>query len=84
MALAAVEPSVPAPIETPVMRAPLSTRWPLSRPLRRVSWNGPRTFTFVALGVDQRNDREIPRTDTIMIGKVDLASAARQPDLDPA
>jgi LCP family protein required for cell wall assembly len=28
----------------------------------------------VALGVDQRNDREIPRTDTIMIGKVDLRS----------
>jgi LCP family protein required for cell wall assembly len=33
---------------------------------------GPSTFTFVALGVDQRNDREIPRTDTIMIGKVDV------------
>ena len=41
-------------------------------PTPQASWVGPSTFTFVALGVDQRNDTEIPRTDTIMIGKVDL------------
>jgi LCP family protein required for cell wall assembly len=33
---------------------------------------GPQTFTFVALGVDLRKENEIPRTDTIMIGRVDL------------
>ena len=49
---------------------PLPT--PRVTPTAQPSWSGPQTFTFVALGVDQRNDREIPRTDTIMIGKVDL------------
>ena len=55
---------------------------PTATPLE--TWTGPRTFTFVALGVDQRNEQEIPRTDTIMIGKADLSHAARQPGLDPA
>ena len=57
------------------MRAPLSTSVAaLPTPTPRVVWNGPRTFTFVALGVDQRDDKEIPRTDTIIIGKVDLGA----------
>lgn len=49
---------------------PLPTRLPTSTPAP--AWSGPSTFTFVALGVDQRNDQEIPRTDTIMLGRVDL------------
>lgn len=72
--VAAVEPlaPAPAPAETPAALAvtPISTL----PPTPKVVWNGPRTFTFVALGVDRRNDREIPRTDTIVIGKIDVAS----------
>jgi polyisoprenyl-teichoic acid--peptidoglycan teichoic acid transferase len=64
--------SVVAAIETPGLVTPLPT--PRATATPRPSWVGPQTFTFVALGVDQRNDREIPRTDTIMIGKVDLRS----------
>jgi LCP family protein required for cell wall assembly len=65
-------PSVPiaAVVETPVPVTPLPT--PRVTPTPQPSWVGPQTFTFVALGVDQRDDREIPRTDTIMIGRVDL------------
>src|SRR5687767_10525458 len=65
-------PSVPiaAVVETPVPVTPLPT--PRVTPTPQPSWVGPPTFTFVALGVDQRDDREIPRTDTIMIGQVDL------------
>lgn len=57
-------------VETPVPVTPLPT--PRATATPRPSWVGPQTFTFVALGVDQRDEREIPRTDTIMIGKVDL------------
>jgi len=56
--------------ETPVPVTPPPT--PRVIPTPQPSWSGPQAFTFVALGVDQREDREIPRTDTIMIGKVDL------------
>jgi LCP family protein required for cell wall assembly len=56
--------------ETPIVPTPALTVIPTSTPVP--SWVGPSTFTFVALGVDQRNDREIPRTDTIMIGRVDM------------
>lgn len=61
---------IAAVAETPVPVTPLPT--PRVTPTPQASWVGPQTFTFVALGVDQRNDREIPRTDTVMIGKVDL------------
>lgn len=66
----ALSATVVAVVETPVAVTPLPTPQATATP--RPSWVGPQTFTFVALGVDQRNDREIPRTDTIMIGKVDL------------
>jgi polyisoprenyl-teichoic acid--peptidoglycan teichoic acid transferase len=70
----ATEEALAAPVaavsETPVPVTPLPT--PRVTPTPQPTWVGPPTFTFVALGVDQRNDREIPRTDTIMIGKVDL------------
>jgi LCP family protein required for cell wall assembly len=70
------EPIVAAVVATPVpvtpLPTPLVTPMPRVTPTPRESWMGPQTFTFVALGVDQRDDREIPRTDTIMIGKVDL------------
>lgn len=56
-----------APVRTPV---PVTAATPA--PTATPTWSGPPTFTFVALGVDQRNDREIPRTDTIMIGQVDM------------
>jgi LCP family protein required for cell wall assembly len=56
--------------ETPIVPTPAQTAIPTATPVP--SWGGPSTFTFVALGVDQRNDREIPRTDTIMIGRVDM------------
>ena len=73
--LPATEEALPAPVaavidETPAPVTPLPT--PRVTPTATPTWAGPQTFTFVALGVDQRNDREIPRTDTIMIGKVDL------------
>lgn len=64
------------PIGTPIAAVATSASaltTPLPTPTPQVIWDGPRTFTFVALGVDQRDD-EIPRTDTIMIGKVDLTA----------
>jgi LCP family protein required for cell wall assembly len=57
-------------VPTTILSTPLPTRLPTSTPAP--AWSGPTTFTFVALGVDQRNDQEIPRTDTIMLGTVDL------------
>lgn len=62
--------TIVAAVETPLAVTPLPTPRVTATP--RPSWVGPQTFTFVALGVDQRDEREIPRTDTIMIGKVDL------------
>ena len=59
-----------AVVATPRPLTPPPT--PQATPTPREAWAGPQTFTFVALGVDQRNDVEIPRTDTIMIGKADL------------
>jgi LCP family protein required for cell wall assembly len=64
--------SVAAVVATPRPVTPVPTPRVTATPTD--SWIGPQTFTFVALGVDQRNDREIPRTDTIMIGRVDLRS----------
>jgi LCP family protein required for cell wall assembly len=64
------EPVSATPVATPEPPTPLPTRLPTSTPAP--AWSGPSTFTFVALGVDRRNDQEIPRTDTIMLGKVDL------------
>jgi LCP family protein required for cell wall assembly len=75
--VAAVEETAPAPVAV-VVDAVATPRPVTSVPTSRVTatptnlWIGPQTFTFVALGVDQRDDREIPRTDTIMIGRVDL------------
>jgi LCP family protein required for cell wall assembly len=70
-------PSEPLPlvvnIQTPVPVTPIRLEQaPGVAPTPRATWVGPDTFTFVALGVDQRESREIPRTDTIVIGKVDL------------
>lgn len=66
-ALAIVEATV---IPTPLVPMPRPTLMPTATPAS--SWVGPTTFNFVALGVDQRNEKEIPRTDTIVIGRVDL------------
>ncbi|HZO33089.1 MAG TPA: LCP family protein [Chloroflexota bacterium] len=66
----ALSATIVAVVETTVPVTPLPTPQVTATP--GASWVGPQTFTFVALGVDQRDDREIPRTDTIMIGKVDL------------
>jgi len=66
-ALAMVEPTA---LETSIKPTPIATAIPTATPAP--SWAGPSTFTFVALGVDQRNEQEIPRTDTIMIGRVDV------------
>jgi hypothetical protein len=60
---------IPTPIITPT-----AIPTPIITPTPQPTWGGPDTFTFVALGVDQRNTQEIPRTDTIMIGRVDLKS----------
>lgn len=63
--------SHPTPVTVALVTVtPLPT--PRITPTPRSTWVGPDTFTFVALGVDQRHDREIPRTDTIVIGKVDM------------
>ncbi|MGE3907985.1 MAG: LCP family protein [Chloroflexota bacterium] len=64
------EAAVVAAIKTRTPVTPELTPRPTATP--RETWSGPPTFTFVALGVDQRNAQEIPRTDTIMIGQVDL------------
>lgn len=72
------ETAAPTPLafanETPVLPTAVPTLLPMPRATAtpRESWMGPQTFTFVALGVDLRNEGEIPRTDTIMIGRVDL------------
>jgi LCP family protein required for cell wall assembly len=74
-ALAALATSTPpsTPQPTPQPTPPPTLRsTPAATATPREVWGGPPTFTFVALGVDQRDDREIPRTDTIMIGRVDL------------
>jgi LCP family protein required for cell wall assembly len=57
-----------------VVATPTAVPTPANTPTPQPTWGGPDTFTFVALGVDQRNTQEIPRTDTIMIGRVDLKS----------
>jgi LCP family protein required for cell wall assembly len=65
------------PVETPVAVAVTPLPTPVAvrpTPTPRVVWNGPRTFTFVLLGVDRREDNEIPRTDTIIVGKLDLSA----------
>jgi LCP family protein required for cell wall assembly len=67
----------PTPIGTPIAlaatpAATLAPPPPTATP--QEMWTGARTFTFVVLGVDQRNEEEIPRTDTIMIGKADLTT----------
>jgi polyisoprenyl-teichoic acid--peptidoglycan teichoic acid transferase len=74
-----VDLATPDPVFSPAIaevRMPASTPIPAVvptiAPTPTPTWAGPPTFTFVALGVDQRNDREIPRTDTIMLGQVDL------------
>jgi LCP family protein required for cell wall assembly len=68
--------ATPEPTMRPAIMAaiatPAPTKIPTPAPTATPTWAGPPTFTFVALGVDQRDDREIPRTDTIMIGQVDL------------
>jgi hypothetical protein len=72
------EPPAPPPLAlvtepTPAPNvAPTLVHGPLATPTPRESWMGPQAFTFVALGVDLRKENEIPRTDTIMIGRVDL------------
>jgi len=66
-------PSVEATVvPTPLPSTPLAIATPRATATTKTSWMGPSTFTFVALGVDQRTEDEIPRTDTIMIGRVDL------------
>ena len=66
------EPTLPAAVVAAVRTPGTPAPTPLPTATPREAWTGPPTFTFVALGVDQRNDHEIPRTDTIMIGQVDL------------
>ncbi len=63
-----VAPTVATPTPTPRVVAALPT--PTSQPLE--VWRRESRFNFVALGVDRRLDNEIPRTDTIMMGSVDL------------
>ena len=81
----AVEPSAVTPTASPVVAQPAAlsptpapTPAPTSAPAAasrdgwgRDLWGRESAFNFVAVGVDRRDD-EIPRTDTIMIGSVDL------------
>ncbi|MCC6175110.1 MAG: LCP family protein [Chloroflexi bacterium] len=59
------------PTPTPGARLTLPTPTPAPREV----WFRENTFNFVAVGVDRRTESEIPRTDTIMIGQVDLRSS---------
>jgi LCP family protein required for cell wall assembly len=79
-----VPPATAAPVEPVPAPAPLAEPPPppatppppaISLPIQapRLGSTGESSFNFVAVGVDRRNEREIPRTDTIMIGNVDLA-----------
>lgn len=71
-------PVPPAPAATPLPTATLTPVQPpsptASPPPVRVASTGESSFNFLLVGVDRRNDLEVPRTDTIMIGTVDLAS----------
>jgi LCP family protein required for cell wall assembly len=59
---------VPTPTPVTVRALPTPTAVP------REAWTREASFNFVAVGVDRRQDEEIPRTDTIMIGNVDLTN----------
>lgn len=64
----------PVAAVTTAVATPTVVPTPAITPTPQPTWGGPDTFTFVALGVDLRNTQEIPRTDTIMIGRVDMKS----------
>lgn len=70
---AAVAPT-PHPVVT-LAPAPIASV-PLATPAATVpeAWTRESSFNFVVVGVDRRDEREIPRTDTILIGNVDLPS----------
>lgn len=65
----AIPEMVPAPPEPPAAVV-LELADPTA-PVRQ-AWTRESTFNFVAVGIDRRDEYEIPRTDTIIIGNVDL------------
>ncbi|MFN8523613.1 MAG: LCP family protein [Chloroflexota bacterium] len=68
--------TVVPPTSVPVWRTPVPTPpllLPTPTPQPRLAWGGEKAFNFVAVGIDRR-DREIPRTDVIMLGRFDTAT----------
>ena len=61
----------PALAEPPAAAKPALARAPDRTPIPE-SWSRESSFNFLVLGVDRRDDGEIPRTDTIIIGSLDL------------
>jgi polyisoprenyl-teichoic acid--peptidoglycan teichoic acid transferase len=68
-------PPTPVPTIAPTRQptpAPTPQPQPTPTPVPVIAWGGESSFNFVAIGVDRREESEIPRTDTIMIGNVDV------------
>ena len=61
-----------ATLQPTVVPPPPPTLIPTPIPTPRPAWSGASSFNFVAVGVDRREDGEIPRTDTLIIGNLDL------------
>ena len=69
------DPSPPPAREGPSLALPSGpSAGSTPAPPPNAGWTGESSFNFVALGIDWRGEREIPRTDTIIIGNVDLKS----------
>ncbi|MDP8923889.1 MAG: LCP family protein [Chloroflexota bacterium] len=64
-------PSTPVAAQ-PIIVAPAIPIVIASPTPRPEPWSREASFNFVAVGVDQRADGELTRTDTIMIGNIDL------------
>jgi len=64
--------AAPTPQASPALPGRPAPPAPTRTPDARAAWSRESSFNFMALGVDQRLANEIPRTDTIMLGSVDL------------
>jgi len=71
-ALSEAAASIAIPASAIVAAPPVVPPVPSPTP-RPEAWTRARSFNFVALGVDQRTEGELTRTDTLMLGTVDVA-----------
>ncbi|MBA2449949.1 MAG: LCP family protein [Chloroflexi bacterium] len=68
------QPTPIATLQPTAVPPPPPTLIPTPIPTPRPAWSGASSFNFVAVGVDRREDGEIPRTDTLIIGNLDLVA----------